>query len=144
MEFLRTLRISMNQAIVNSQNTNYLDSLGIPFDDQFQAPLRPAENHLSSSVYSTFEKHRDKYELYGKAILHAATDLFENGICSSSKPPIILVVGAGRGGLVEQVFKAEAHLNEKRAVSKPKKWTVLAIEKNPFAVLSLEALNRQK
>jgi hypothetical protein len=54
------------------------------------------------------------------------------------------VVGAGRGGLVEQVFKAEAQLNESRALSKPKRWTILAIEKNPFAVLSLEAINQQR
>ncbi|KAI6177144.1 hypothetical protein M3Y97_00874900 [Aphelenchoides bicaudatus] len=142
-EFLNLLRVSMKRLIVNNATT-CLDDLGVSFDDQFQTPLRPAEDNLSCSVYSTFEKHVHKYELYGKAILHAVTDLFEEGVCSSSKPPIIFVVGAGRGGIVEQVFKAEAHLNEKRAVSTPKKWTVVAIEKNPFAVLSLEASNRQR
>lgn len=121
-----------------------LDELGIPFSEQFQLPLHPADDDLSSAVYHTFEKHVHKYELYEKAIRHAVTDLFEDGVCSSSKPPVVFIVGAGRGGLVERVFEAETHINESRAVTDPKKWTILAIEKNPFAALSLEITNRQR
>lgn len=97
---LGQLRSLMANGIKHNSYGSLLDDLGIPFDEQFQLPLRPAEDNLSSLIYNTFEKHVHKYELYGKAILHAATDLFEDGICSSSKPPVVFVVGAGRGGLV--------------------------------------------
>lgn len=121
-----------------------LDEIGVPFNEQFQIPLHPADDNLSYAVYRTFEKHVVKYELYGKAIRHAVIDLFDAGVCSSSKPPVIFVVGAGRGGIVERVFEAERLVNESRAISEAKKWIVLAIEKNPFAALSLETTNRQR
>lgn len=145
-KLLKTIRIAMSRVLqcTDFGISSYLDEIGIPFNEQFQNPLHPADDDLSCAVYRTFEKHVHKYELYGKAICHAVTDLYEAGVCSSSKPPVILVVGAGRGGIVERVFEAERQVNEIRTFSAPKKWVVLAIEKNQFAALSLETSNRQR
>lgn len=145
---LEAIRIAMGKILANTDSlvslVPSLDEIGVPFEDQFQLPLRPAEDNLSCAVYHTFEKQVDKYVAYRNAIFEAVTDLYDAGVCASSNPPVVFVVGAGRGGLIERVFEAEQQLLEIRTASKPKQWTILAIEKNPFAALSLETSNRQR
>ncbi|KAI6201221.1 hypothetical protein M3Y96_00818600 [Aphelenchoides besseyi] len=132
--------IEYNNRIFNRNSA--LDDLGIPFEKQIQRPLQPAENILSTAVYSTFEKHTGKYALYESAIFQASIDLYEDKICNTFKPLVVLIVGAGRGGIISAALRAEEHVNKIRNV-KTKSWTIIAVERNPFAVLTLEHMNQR-
>lgn len=63
-------------------------------------PLNPSVENLDLIVYETFEKDKFKYDQYEEAISLAITDLK-----TTIKEPKILVVGAGKGGLVHRAFK---------------------------------------
>ncbi|KAI6235629.1 hypothetical protein M3Y95_00072000 [Aphelenchoides besseyi] len=132
--------VDYNNRIFNRNST--LDDLGVPFEKQIQRPLQPAENFLATTVYSTFEQHAGKYALYESAIFEASIDLYEDKICNTSKPLVIFIVGAGRGGIIHAALRAEERANKIRNV-KTKSWTIIAVERNPFAVLTLEHMNQR-
>lgn len=92
-------------------------------EDYLQNPLQPLSEHLEMNVYEVFEKDRVKYDTYQKAV-HKALELW-----TEKRPPVVMVVGAGRGPLVQAV------LNVSRILDIEVK--VYAVEKNPYAVNTL-------
>ncbi|KAJ2999475.1 Protein arginine N-methyltransferase 5 [Globomyces sp. JEL0801] len=79
-----------------------------------------------SATYEVFEKDPVKYNLYETAIYRA---LIDRAPLNSTQPTVIMVVGAGRGPLVDRALKASQ--SSKRPVK------VYAIEKNPNAIITL-------
>lgn len=124
-------------AALDSEEANlesgYLDSL--------QRPLQPLKDHLEFSMYETFEKDPVKYTKYQEACFMALSD----GIASikpdatSAKMITIAVAGAGRGPLVMRAIRAFKQLdaNPTSVVLR-----VIAIEKNPSAVVYLQSMAR--
>jgi protein arginine N-methyltransferase 5 len=124
-----------------------------PYWDYLQTPLQPLMDHLESSIYDTFEKDPHKYALYERAInvaLHHESalidkrqrvqsltekmnDVVRHTMCLAEPDPslevIIVVLGAGRGPLVQCALQAAT---QARALAR-----VFAIEKNPHAVVTL-------
>ncbi|XP_060519881.1 protein arginine N-methyltransferase 5 [Cylas formicarius] len=92
-------------------------------EDYLQCPLQPLTEHLETNVYEVFEKDQVKYDVYQKAIYDALQEWTEE------RNPVIMVVGAGRGPLVQAVLNVSVLLN--REVK------LYAIEKNPYAVNTL-------
>ena len=99
-------------------------------------PLLPHCEDLSNAVYQTFERDAVKYEQYERAIAMAVSDiLMENSSrWRGSNEIVILVAGAGRGPLVDKTFKV---LDTLRVTN----FRLLAIEKNPHALLYLQKRN---
>ncbi|KAJ2785180.1 hypothetical protein GGI15_002009 [Coemansia interrupta] len=97
------------------------------YRDVLQVPLQPLMDHLESETYATFEADLAKYDAYELAILRALQD-------SPQETPLVVVAGAGRGPLVARVLSAA-----KRA-ERPVR--VVALEKNPGAMVELQRRNR--
>nr|AEX33822.1 protein arginine methyltransferase 5-like protein [Schmidtea mediterranea] len=117
-------------------------------EDYLQDPLQPLADHLPSSTYSIFELDPYKYAAYEKATFQAINDLIEKrkqdgevninntksfaSIVGGSpnltlKEKItIMVLGAGRGPLVDSAFKAADSANCEVKM--------YIVEKNPNAV----------
>jgi len=94
-------------------------------EDYLQNPLQPLSENLETMVYEVFEKDQIKYIEYQKAIQKALDDL-----PPTIETPVIMVVGAGRGPLVQAALNASCILQ--------KKIKLYAIEKNPYAINTLE------
>ncbi|XP_066254290.1 protein arginine N-methyltransferase 5 [Euwallacea similis] len=97
-------------------------------EDYLQNPLQPLTEHLESTVYEVFEKDQVKYDMYRKAFYEVLEQWSENRV------PVVMVVGAGRGPLVQAV------LNVSNILSKEVK--VYAVEKNPYAMNTLVHRNK--
>lgn len=95
------------------------------YEDQLQNPLQPLTEHLETNVYEIFEKDQVKYDTYQNAIYKAVESLPKD----SNKVPVVMVVGAGRGPLVQAVLNVSYTLN--------RDLKVYAVEKNPYAVNTL-------
>eukprot|EP00041_Stephanoeca_diplocostata_P015660 m.299516 g.299516 ORF g.299516 m.299516 type:complete len:322 (+) comp20115_c0_seq6:1462-2427(+) len=89
-------------------------------------------DNLDSQTYETFEKDPIKYSQYEKAVRCALLDRVPESE-RKSKVTVIMVVGAGRGPLVQCCLQA--------AETSGCRVKVFAIEKNPNAVVTLEARN---
>ena len=145
LQYLRHLRsrdplpdkLDSEEAILE---TSYLDTL--------QSPLQPLGDHLEYQTYETFEKDPVKYKRYGEAIENALIDGMRGNMFTYSTLEMkdfyevtILVVGAGRGPLVNEaigaVARASASLKTPRTALHA---NIIAIEKNPSAVLYLHSL----
>lgn len=100
-----------------------------PYHDYLQSPLQPLAHNLGSQTYETFEKDPIKYSQYQAAV---AARLGER---KWATPPIIMVLGAGRGPLVKCSLRAA------EAVGVEVK--VYAVEKNPNAIVTLKNLKAQ-
>jgi protein arginine N-methyltransferase 5 len=102
--------------------------------DALQKPLQPLGDHLGYATYEVFEKDPVKYQQYQAASRLALADLKDLASCK------VLVVGAGRGPLVTGVLLAYQSLpvNER-----PDALQVVAVEKNPTAVLYLQSKLQQ-
>lgn len=124
--------LKKSDMIVSPNNDTMNDLL-----PRIMPPLLPHHNNLSNEVYHTFEKDSVKYDLYEKAIKAALLELLNdtpNDQSTKSMNFVILVAGAGRGPLVDKTFNV---LNELGIVN----FKLLAIEKNPHALLYLEKRN---
>lgn len=95
-----------------------------PYFDHLQSPLQPLMDNLEASTYETFEKDPVKYAQYEAAVCAA---LKERTL--PSQVGVIMVVGAGRGPLVQAALNA--------AQSASRSVRVYAVEKNPNAVITL-------
>lgn len=93
-------------------------------EDFLQNPLQPLSDHLEMFVYEVFEKDQVKYAEYQRAIKAALEDVLE-----SVEVPVIIIVGAGRGPLVQAALNASYLVRRKTKV--------YAVEKNPFAINTL-------
>lgn len=99
-------------------------------------PLKPNSETLPNSVYHTFEKDSMKYEQYETAIFAALQDL--RNIPRPAKTLKIMIAGAGRGPLVSRVFISLQKLGFAKH-----QYKIMAVEKNPQAVLYLQNKNYQ-
>ena len=93
--------------------------------DYLQRPMQPLQDQLHSSNYELFEKDPVKYAQYEKAIRRALTERHND-----SKTVTLMVLGAGRGPLVDAAIRAAQGL--------PCKLKLVVIEKNPPAVVTLK------
>ena len=69
------------------------------YRDYLQLPLQPLADNLENATYETFERDTIKYTLYQEAIRRALEDRL--AIAPTNEPMVIMVVGAGRGPLVQ-------------------------------------------
>lgn len=99
------------------------ESMAVSMYDVLQDPLQPYKDHLESSSYIAFEEDVAKYVFYQDALEAAYNKL------DKVEEIFVLLVGAGRGPLIERALEAGNKL--KRNVR------VLAVEKNPFAMIHL-------
>ncbi|GAX26300.1 type II protein arginine methyltransferase [Fistulifera solaris] len=110
-------------AVLDSSNAqdehDYLDAL--------QKPLQPLQDHLLFATYEVFEGDPIKYQRYQDA---CRSFLIER---QAGTKTLVLVVGAGRGPLVTAVLQAY------RASQSATLLRVIAVEKNPSAVLYLQS-----
>lgn len=122
------------------------------WEDYLQHPLQPLADNLDTHTYNVFEKDPVKYDQYQKAIAQALIDLQKDGsektkVISTEEKEIgqgehvkrktitVMVLGAGRGPLVRATFNAADITNTKVKV--------IAVEKNPCAVVVLAAQVRE-
>lgn len=112
-----TAKIDTDEAKIEA---SYLDTL--------QRPLQPLKDHLEFGTYETFEKDPVKYVRYQEAIALAMRD------CQQLPSIHVFVVGAGRGPLVDCALGAYQSLSQR-----PAKILVVAVEKNPSAVVYLRS-----
>jgi protein arginine N-methyltransferase 5 len=110
-----------------------IDYFAKGYNDYLQNPLQPLMDNLDSYTYEVFEKDPIKYSKYEEAIASALTDKVPQEIKDDMKI-VVMVVGAGRGPLVQ------ATLNASDKTGRNVK--VYAVEKNPGAVVTLR--NRQR
>lgn len=96
-----------------------------PSMDYLQRPMQPLQDQLHSSNYAIFEKDPVKYAQYEKAIRQALTERH-----NSPKKVTLMVLGAGRGPLVDTALRAARGL--------PCTLKIFIIEKNPPAVVTLK------
>ncbi|CAH1183862.1 unnamed protein product [Phaedon cochleariae] len=94
-------------------------------EDFLQNPLQPLTEHLETNIYEIFEKDQVKYDTYQSAIYKAVEAFPKEG----EVEPVVMVVGAGRGPLVQAVLNVAYTLN--------RKVNVYAVEKNPYAINTL-------
>ncbi|SGZ51127.1 CIC11C00000003959 [Sungouiella intermedia] len=85
-----------------------------PHSDMLIDPLQPLTTQMGLEVYETFEKDKVKYSQYEAAIEMAIDDLRQK-----STNLRILVVGPGRGPLLQSVLRCSGHED-----------TIVAVEKN--------------
>lgn len=76
-------------------------------------------------IYEVFERDQVKYVEYQRAIQKALEDL-----PIEIETPVVMVVGAGRGPLVQATINASLLVQ--------RKVKIYAVEKNPYAVNTLE------
>jgi protein arginine N-methyltransferase 5 len=84
-------------------------------------------NNLESMTYEVFEQDPVKYIQYEEAIYRALLDRMD---FKKDEPLVVMVVGAGRGPIVERALKASERAN--------RKIKLYAIEKNPNAFITLK------
>ncbi|KAI4470443.1 protein arginine n-methyltransferase 5 [Holotrichia oblita] len=94
-------------------------------EDYLQNPLQPLTEHLETMIYEVFERDQVKYVEYQRAIQKALEDT-----SSDIEIPVIMVVGAGRGPLVQATINASLIVQ--------RKIKIYAVEKNPYAINTLE------
>nr|CAD2199579.1 unnamed protein product [Meloidogyne enterolobii] len=108
--------------------------------DVLQIPLQPLSNSLDSSVYNTFEQDKPKYLQYQKAIKTALEDL----LLQNLENIILIVLGAGRGPLVNASLSAIAETRKTFKYQKEFSVKIYAVEKNPNAIISLQYCNEER
>ncbi|CAH1778835.1 unnamed protein product, partial [Owenia fusiformis] len=98
------------------------------YEDYLQCPLQPLMDNLESQTYEVFEKDPVKYSMYQKAVYSALLDRVPMEE-KDTKVTVIMVVGAGRGPLVNASIQA--------ASKAERKVRLYAVEKNPNAIITL-------
>ncbi|KAG0365182.1 hypothetical protein BGZ54_006784 [Gamsiella multidivaricata] len=106
-----------------------IDQFATGYQDYLQAPLQPLQDNLESSTYETFEKDPIKYQQYELAVERALRDR-PAPINGESDVTVIMVVGAGRGPLVNCSLRA--------AEKAGRNVRIYAVEKNPNAFVTIQ------
>ncbi|KAF9202936.1 hypothetical protein BGZ49_006955 [Haplosporangium sp. Z 27] len=106
-----------------------IDQFATGYQDYLQAPLQPLQDNLESSTYETFEKDPIKYQQYELAVERA---LLDRPVPTDGSPDVtvIMVVGAGRGPLVNCSLRA--------AEKAGRNVRIYAVEKNPNAFVTIQ------
>uniref|UniRef100_A0A672RES2 Protein arginine N-methyltransferase 5 n=1 Tax=Sinocyclocheilus grahami TaxID=75366 RepID=A0A672RES2_SINGR len=99
------------------------------YEDYLQSPLQPLMDNLESQTYEVFEKDPIKYSQYQQAVYRCLLDRVPEEQMETTVQ-VLMVLGAGRGPLVNASLRA--------AKQAKRKLRVYAIEKNPNAVVTLE------
>ncbi|ODV95193.1 hypothetical protein PACTADRAFT_2900 [Pachysolen tannophilus NRRL Y-2460] len=123
--------------------------------DSLQVPLQPLQHNLDNITYKIFEKDSIKYDYYERAMIASLIDLLKLEKFQNIKKTVlsfqssqniiqiknlnILIIGPGRGPLIEKLFSSLNFL--KLDLSKIK---IYAVEKNPNATIYLTQKNQQK
>jgi protein arginine N-methyltransferase 5 len=110
-----------------NQIANSVDNYLIKYANVFSLPLQPLQDNLSSATYELFESDPAKYVLYQKAIEGALIEI-PGG---KSRKVVVLIVGAGRGPLVNCAIKAGKKIG--------RKLQLFVVEKNPNAIVTLSS-----
>nr|CAG31944.1 hypothetical protein RCJMB04_14b8 [Gallus gallus] len=100
------------------------------YEDYLQCPLQPLMDNLESQTYEVFEKDPIKYSQYQQAIYKCLLDRVPEEE-KETNVQVVLVLGAGRGPLVNAALRA-ARMAQRRI-------RVYAVEKNPNAVVTLQS-----
>ncbi|GFE55326.1 skb1 methyltransferase family protein [Babesia ovis] len=117
----------------------------IEYHDVLQEPLQPVRDNLETATYEYFERCTRKYAQYESAINAWLKDFLagkiprinaaENGCLGGKQEPctrpVIYIVGAGRGPLVDCSLRALNH-------HKVEEFSIYALEKNPATVFTLK------
>lgn len=114
-------------------------------NDTLYVPLQPLSFNLSSSIYSVFEIDRIKYDSYEQAMFKALDDILnqknESKKAESHNPRhnelVLMVLGAGRGPLVDAFLKALKKHQKKHFVKSKRTVKIYALDKNPSSVVAL-------
>lgn len=102
------------------------------WDDALQTPLQPLASNLDSVTYRTFEMDHAKYLAYREAMVEAIIRLE-----SRCEELVVMILGAGRGPLVDSFIRAIKIANPKQ------KFKIFAVEKNPSSIVSLRFRNKR-
>ncbi|XP_068777944.1 protein arginine N-methyltransferase 5 isoform X2 [Struthio camelus] len=100
------------------------------YEDYLQSPLQPLMDNLESQTYEVFEKDPIKYSQYQQAIYRCLLDRVPEEE-KDTNVQVVMVLGAGRGPLVNAALRA--------ARQAARRVRVYAVEKNPNAVVTLES-----
>uniref|UniRef100_A0A8C3M085 Protein arginine N-methyltransferase 5 n=1 Tax=Chrysolophus pictus TaxID=9089 RepID=A0A8C3M085_CHRPC len=103
---------------------------GVAWSDPAPFPAQPLMDNLESQTYEVFEKDPIKYSQYQQAIYKCLLDRVPEEE-KETNVQVVLVLGAGRGPLVNAALRA-ARMAQRRI-------RVFAVEKNPNAVVTLES-----
>ncbi|EZA48205.1 hypothetical protein DMN91_012321 [Ooceraea biroi] len=114
------------------QTNGTVEKFARGYEDYLQCPLQPLSDNLESQTYEIFEKDPVKYREYQNAIYEAIKTTVSK--LEEERKIIIMVVGAGRGPLVTASLNAAKRLQQEIKI--------YAVEKNPNAVITLEAIQR--
>uniref|UniRef100_A0A673XMK7 Protein arginine N-methyltransferase 5 n=1 Tax=Salmo trutta TaxID=8032 RepID=A0A673XMK7_SALTR len=99
------------------------------YEDYLQSPLQPLMDNLESQTYEVFEKDPIKYSQYQQAVYKCLMDRVPEEQ-KETNTQVLMVLGAGRGPLVNASLRA--------AKQADRKLRIYAVEKNPNAVVTLE------
>uniref|UniRef100_A0A665X1S5 Protein arginine N-methyltransferase 5 n=1 Tax=Echeneis naucrates TaxID=173247 RepID=A0A665X1S5_ECHNA len=99
------------------------------YEDYLQSPLQPLMDNLESQTYEVFEKDPIKYSQYQQAVYKCLLDRVPEEQ-KDINVQVLMVLGAGRGPLVNASLRAARQAD--------RKLRVYAVEKNPNAVVTLE------
>ncbi|KAM9719249.1 protein arginine N-methyltransferase 5 [Menidia menidia] len=113
----------------NRSGPNSYEVFAKGYEDYLQSPLQPLMDNLESQTYEVFEKDPIKYSQYQQAVYKCLLDRVPEEQ-KDTNVQVLMVLGAGRGPLVN------ASLNAARQADR--KLKVYAVEKNPNAVVTLE------
>ncbi|NP_001084480.1 protein arginine N-methyltransferase 5 [Xenopus laevis] len=113
----------------NSPPPNAYEMFAKGYEDYLQSPLQPLMDNLESQTYEVFEKDPVKYSQYQQAVYKCLLDRVPEEE-KETNIQILMVLGAGRGPLVNASLRA--------AKQAERKIKVYAVEKNPNAVITLE------
>ena len=130
-EEISAYRSSLDQLAAEAPKLTAQELYEQPYWDYLQTPLQPLMDNLESSTYETFERDAPKYNMYEQAIYLALLDRKNRD--TTKEPIVVMVVGAGRGPIVDAAIRAEARSGVPI--------TLYALDKNPHALVTLR--NRQ-
>ncbi|EME29144.1 protein arginine N-methyltransferase 5 isoform 1 [Galdieria sulphuraria] len=108
--------------------------LEMPYFDYLQTPLQPLSDHLDSQTYEIFEKDPVKYCKYEEALIRCFKDRLS--LQGRRVPLVVMVLGAGRGPLVNATIRASEQVG---IIVR-----IYAIEKNPHAVWTLRSIHQRE
>jgi protein arginine N-methyltransferase 5 len=102
------------------------------WDDVILDPLQPLSTNLDSNTYSVFEQDKAKYSKYHEAMLEALGSLMMRPESKERTNFTLMVLGAGRGPLVDAMISAIHKLR-----LKGKHFKIYALDKNHSSIVSL-------
>uniref|UniRef100_A0A8C5B4R1 Protein arginine N-methyltransferase 5 n=1 Tax=Gadus morhua TaxID=8049 RepID=A0A8C5B4R1_GADMO len=113
----------------NRPTPNAYELFAKGYEDYLQSPLQPLMDNLESQTYEVFEKDPIKYSQYQQAVYKCLLDRVPEEQ-KDTNVQVLMVLGAGRGPLVNAALRAarQAH----------RKLKIYAVEKNPNAIVTLE------